>query len=97
MGSAVFRQFRLQFAGSGRLPYRSGSAVDGVYILLRRLLAAGIAALAFAGAVHAEPTRFNPAIRAKIDTAAEDGVSSGRVAGAASTPATMEAALGLAA
>jgi len=51
--------------------------------LLRWLLAAGIAALAFAGRVHSEPTRLNPAIRAKIDTAAEDGVSSGRVAGAA--------------
>ena len=48
-----------------------------------RSLAAGIAALAFAGIAHAEPTLLNPAIKAKIDTAAEQDVSSGRVAGAA--------------
>ena len=48
-----------------------------------RSLAAGIAALAFAGVAHAGPTRLNPAIKAKIDAAAKQDVSSGRVAGAA--------------
>jgi D-alanyl-D-alanine carboxypeptidase len=51
--------------------------------LFERLLAAGIAALALAGIAHAGPPRLDPAIKAKIDTAAEEDVSSGRVAGAA--------------
>jgi D-alanyl-D-alanine carboxypeptidase len=51
--------------------------------LFGRLLAAGIAALAFAGVGHAGPTRLNPAIKAKIDAAALQDVASGRVAGAA--------------
>lgn len=50
--------------------------------LFGRSLAAGIAALAFAGVVHAGPTRLNATIKAKIDTTAKEDVSSGRVAGA---------------
>jgi D-alanyl-D-alanine carboxypeptidase len=51
--------------------------------LFERLLAAGIAALAFAGVAHAGPMRLNAAIKAKIDAAAQQDVASGRVAGAA--------------
>ena len=47
-----------------------------------RSLAAGIAAIAFTGVAHAGTT-LNPAIKAKIDAAAQQDVSSGRVAGAA--------------
>ena len=51
--------------------------------MLGRLLAAGIAALAFVGVAHAEPMRLSPAVKAKIDAAAQEELASGRVAGAA--------------
>lgn len=51
--------------------------------MLGRLLVAGIAALAFAGAAQARPQRLSPTIEAKIDAAVQGDVASGRVAGAA--------------
>ena len=48
-----------------------------------RFLAAGFAALSFAGVAHAGPPRLAPGIEAKIDAAAKEDVASGRVAGAA--------------
>ena len=51
--------------------------------MLGRLLAAGTAALAFVGVAHAEPMRLSPAVKAKIDAAAQEELASGRVAGAA--------------
>lgn len=51
--------------------------------MLGRLLAAGFAALAFVEVAHAEPKRLSPAVEAKIDAAAQEEVSSRRVAGAA--------------
>jgi len=51
--------------------------------LLRRLFAAGIAALVLAGAAQARPTGLSPAAKTKIDAAVRGDVASGRVAGAA--------------
>jgi CubicO group peptidase (beta-lactamase class C family) len=51
--------------------------------LFGRSFAACIAALALAGVAHAAPARLNPAIKAKIDAAAQQDVDSGRVAGTA--------------
>ena len=51
--------------------------------MLRRLFAAGIAALVLAGAAQARPTGLSPATKAKIDAAVRSDVASGRVAGAA--------------
>lgn len=48
-----------------------------------RFLAAGFAALSLAGVAHAGPARLAPGVEAKIDAAAEQDVTSGRVAGAA--------------
>ena len=51
--------------------------------MLRRLFAAGIAALVLAGAAQARPTGLSPAAKTKIDAAVRGDVASGRVAGAA--------------
>jgi CubicO group peptidase (beta-lactamase class C family) len=50
--------------------------------MLGRLLAAGFAVLAFANPADAASLRFAPALEKKIDTAVEQHVNSGRVAGA---------------
>jgi len=51
--------------------------------VLRWFLAAGFAAFAFAGSLHAKPMPFTDKVGAKIDAAAKSEVASGRVAGAA--------------
>lgn len=51
--------------------------------MVRRFLAAGFAALAFAGTAHASPIALTGKVQAKIDAAAKQDVASGAVAGAA--------------
>jgi len=78
-----FAHRRPVICGTCRAVLRTGSRVDGVCVLLRRLLAAGIAALVFAGAAQARPRGLGPAMGTKIDAAVRGDVASGRVAGAA--------------
>lgn len=50
--------------------------------MLRRFLAAGLAALAFASPAYAAHPRLTPGLKSKIDNAAEQYVASGHAAGA---------------